>query len=413
MKKVLILTVLLAMLLSAAIVQAQDPVELVIGSWRTEDIEAWDNIIAAYAEVNPDVELSFEPTLNVEYDGVLETALESGTGPDIITCRPFDRSLNLFLRGFMTDISDLDGLENFGDVARSGWISDDGEIYCVPVASVIHGFIYNVDMFNENGWEVPETRDQFMSLLQSIKDEGITPLAISTEHGWTTLTMGFDSNGPNFWNGEEGRQALISGEAQLTDPEFIAAFEFVVSWEPFMPEGHEAITYAETQQLFPLGRAAIFPAGSWEIPIFEANADFEMGAFKPPVGEVGDTCYINDHVDLGIGMNAATEHPEEAMEFLQWLTTSEFAQIYTDNQAGFFSLSDHEVDVSDPLAAAFVGWRQECETTIRHANQFLSRGEISPRDEGWRLFPEMVNGNMSVEEVAAELQSYLSVPGDS
>jgi raffinose/stachyose/melibiose transport system substrate-binding protein len=53
-----------------------------------------------------------------------------------------------------------------------------------------------------------------------------------------------------------------------------------------------------------------------------------MGAFPPPVQAEGDTCYISDHTDIGIGMNAATEHPEEARAFLEWVGSSEFANLY-------------------------------------------------------------------------------------
>ena len=72
-----------------------------------------------------------------------------------------------------------------------------------------------------------------------------------------------------------------------------------------------AQTYPDSQNLFTLGRAAIFPAGSWEISVFRPQiADsFEMGAFPPPVPAAGDTCYISDHTDIGIGMNAAASDP--------------------------------------------------------------------------------------------------------
>jgi raffinose/stachyose/melibiose transport system substrate-binding protein len=305
-------------------------------------------------------------------------------------------------------------LEAFGDVARSGWISNDGRIYCVPMASVMHGFIYNKDMFAENGWETPTTVDEFMALLESIKEAGITPLAIGTKDGWTVWTMGFHSNGPNWRKGEEGRQALIAGEAKLTDPEFIEPLKFVLSWEPYLPEGHEAIGYADTQQLFPFGLAAIFPAGSWEIPIFESTADFEMGVFKPPVPNAGDPCYITDHVDIGMGMNAALEgdKAEAAMTFLKWIAGPEFAQLYTNEQPGFFSLSNHEIQVDDPLAEEFISWRGECETTIRLEAQYLSRGEVSPRLEGWRLLPAAFAGDVTVEAMAEELQGYLWYPSE-
>ena len=71
-------------------------------------------------------------------------------------------------------------------------------------------------------------------------------------------------------------------------------------------DGFEAQTYPDSQNLFTLGRAAIYPTGSWEIGVFNPQVSFTMGAFPPPVPNAGDTCYISDHTDIAIGMNAAT-----------------------------------------------------------------------------------------------------------
>ena len=44
------------------------------------------------------------------------------------------------------------GLEHYSDVAKSAWSTDNKDaIFCVPMASVIHGFIYNKDMFDQVG----------------------------------------------------------------------------------------------------------------------------------------------------------------------------------------------------------------------------------------------------------------------
>ena len=77
--------------------------------------------------------------------------------------------------------------------------------------------------------------------------------------------------------------------------------------------------------LFSLGRAAIYPAGSWDISQFNAQAQFKMGAFPPPVKKAGDTCYISDHVDIALGMNAKSKNAEAAKTFLTWTATPEFA----------------------------------------------------------------------------------------
>ncbi|MCC7451788.1 MAG: extracellular solute-binding protein [Anaerolineae bacterium] len=416
MKRVLAFCLVLVMVALAALpvhpTSAQGTVELVMGSWRTEDIKQWDQILAAFNKQYPNIKVTFQPTLNTEYNTALQAALAAGTGPDLITCRPFDLTLGLFNKGYLTDVTNLAGMEHFNAVARSGWTTDDGKTtYCVPMASVIHGFIYNADMFEKNGWKPPKTMEEFHTLLKAIKDAGVTPLAMGTKDGWTNMTMGFDNIGPNYWDGETGRQALIAGTAKLTEKPFIDVFKELASWKDYLPAGFEAVGYADTQQLFPQGKAAIFPAGSWEIPIFSENAKFKMSAFKPPVVDANaKTCWINDHIDIAVGGNKASKHPKEVETFLQWMTTQEFAEMYTNLQPGFFSLSDYKLTLKDPLAAQFISWRQECKGTIRVLDQFLSRGEVSAGQETWVIMPAMVSGQMTPEQAAEKLQALLWYP---
>lgn len=388
----------------------EEKVTLVIESWRNDDKPIWDDVlIPAFNEHYPNIEVIFSPTIPADYNAALNAKLEGGTAGDIITCRPFDLSLGLYKQGHLASVKDLPGMEHFGDVARSAWITDDGsDVFCVPMGAVIQGFIYNKDIFDELGLSEPETVPEFYDVLDAIKEDGqYTPIAMGVADEWPAGLMGFDTIGESYWHGEEGRLGLINGTKKFTDPEFVRAFEEIAKWKEYMAPGAEAMTYPDSQNMFTLGQAAIFPAGSWEIPIFEAQADFEMGAFKPPLPEGEDTCYVVDHVDIAMGMNANAKHPEEAKLFLQWLTTQEFAQLYTSNLSGFFSLSDHPVTVDDPLAADFLSWRDECETGIRLAYQILSRGDPNLDLEIWRVSTLVINGEMTPEEAAAELQAGL------
>src|SRR3546814_3210594 len=84
-------------------------------------------------------------------------------------------------------------------------------------------------------------------------------------------------------------------------------------------------------------------------------------------------------------MNAATKNPEAAKVFLEWLTTPEFADIYSNQLPGFFSLSKHQVTLDDPTAAEFLSWRGECQSTNRNSYQILSRGEPNLENELWNV----------------------------
>ncbi|WP_018688096.1 ABC transporter substrate-binding protein [Ahrensia kielensis] len=395
---------------SAGLSYAQDAT-LTIESWRNDDLSIWqDKIIPAFEAKHPNIKLKFTPSAPAEYNAVLNSKLEAGSAGDLITCRPFDASLSLFEANHLAPLTDLEGMNNFSDVAKSAWITDDGSTpFCVPMASVIHGFIYNVEAFEDAGVEVPETEAEFFAALDAIKEKGnYIPLAMGTNDQWEAATMGYNNVGPNYWKGEEGRNALIKGEQKLTDEPWIAPFRQLAKWKDYLGDGFEAQTYPDSQNLFTLGRAAVYPAGSWEISGFNTNAQFKMGAFNPPVPNEGDTCYISDHTDIGIGMNANTKHPEAAKAFLNWVGSEEFASLYANSLPGFFPLSKTAVKMEDPLAQEFISWREKCEPTIRSTYQILSRGTPNLENETWNASVSVIKGAETPEEAGKRLQDGLA-----
>ena len=408
MKNIKLTGMTAAVSLVAVAVHAQ---ELTIESWRNDDLKLWqDKIIPAFEAAHPGIKVTFAPSAPAEYNAALNAKLEAGSAGDLITCRPFDASLELYEDGNLADLSSLAGMANFSDVAKSAWQTDDGSAtFCVPMASVIHGFIYNKDVFAELGLEVPTTEAEFFAVLDKIKENGTyIPLSMGLSDQWEAATMGYNNVGPNYWKGEKGRMALIAGDQKLTDEAWVAPYRHLAKWGAYLGDGYEAQTYADSQNLFTLGRAAIYPAGSWEITGFNAQAEFELGAFKPPVMNAGDECYISDHTDIAIGLNAASANAEAAKKFLEWVASEEFATLYANALPGFFSLSNFDVKLADPLAQEFVSWRKDCHSTIRSTYQILSRGEPNLENETWNASVKAIKGEETAEQVSEMLQKGLS-----
>ena len=398
-----------SMLATAGIAAAQDKT-LTIESWRNDDLAIWqEKLIPAFEKANPGIKVVFSPSAPTEYNAALNAKLDAGSAGDLITCRPFDASLELYNKGHLADLTSLAGMENFSDVAKSAWQTDDAKAtFCVPMASVIHCFIYNKDAFDKLGIAVPATEAEFFAALDKIKADGTyIPLAMGTKDLWEAATMGYQNIGPNYWKGEEGRLALIKGTQKLTDPQWVEPYAALAKWKDYLGDGFEAQSYPDSQNLFTLGRAAIYPAGSWEISGFNTQAQFKMGAFAPPVKNAGDTCYISDHTDIAIGMNAKSPNADAAKTFLTWVASPEFATIYANALPGFFSLSSTPVKMEDPLAQEFVSWRDKCKSTIRSTYQILSRGTPNLENETWVESANVINGTDTPDVAAKKLQDGL------
>jgi raffinose/stachyose/melibiose transport system substrate-binding protein len=138
----------------------------------------WDTVlIPAFEAKHPSIKVTFAPSTSfLLYYTELPERLVNGTACDLITARPFDVSLELFDKQYLEDLSDSPVLDNFSDVAKTAWQTDDGsKTFAIPLASVITGFIYNKDAFDALSIEAtPNTQDEFYSALDKFKEDGTT-----------------------------------------------------------------------------------------------------------------------------------------------------------------------------------------------------------------------------------------------
>lgn len=382
--------------------------QLVIESWRVDDKTLWETVlIPAFQKKHPGIEVKFSPTAPTEYDSSLTARLTGGTAGDLITCRPFDVSLSLYKKGFLDKVDGKPGMENFTPGSLVAWQTDDGkDTFCMPMASVIHGFLYNKKIFKKLNLQPPRTEAEFFAVLDAVKKDGsVAPLALGTADQWEANQIVFTNLGPNHWRGEEGRKALIEGKARFTDAPYVTAFEQVARLGTYLSKGASSQTYGDSQNQFALGRAAIYPTGSWDIAYFNQTKELELGAFAPPVRKAGDKCFISDHMDIGLGINKKAKNKDDALKFLAWVGSQEFADLYTNKVTGFFSLSTHLIAVRDPLAKQMVEWRAQCGSTIRLNSQVLNRGTPSMENELWNVNAQLLNGKMTPKDAAARIQA--------
>ena len=396
---------LLALLLASGTAQAGT---LTIESWRVDDKTLWETVlIPAFQKKHPGIEVKFSPTAPTEYDSTLNARLSGGTAGDLLACRPFDVSLALYKRGQLEKLDGKAGMENFPASAKVAWQTDDGkDTFCMPIASVMHGFLYNKKIFRELKLQPPATEEEFFKVLETVKKSGkYAPLALGTADQWEANQVVFTSIGANYWKGEDGRKALIAGKAKFTDPQFVGAWEYEARLGSYLSKGASAQTYGDSQNQFALGKAAIYPSGSWDIAYFKQDPELELGAFNPPVRKAGDKCYISDHTDIGMSVNKKSKNKEDAYKFLAWLGSQEFADIFTNKVTGFFSLSNHLISIKDPVAKQMNGWRTSCASTIRLNAQILNRGEPSMENELWNVNAQVLNGKLAPKDAARQIQA--------
>ena len=412
MKKVLLLSFVLVLVMGMVIpAQAQDEtVTLVMGSWRVDDVAQMETVLAAFNEAHPNIEVVFDPTNPPDYNATLQSQFETGTAPDLMYLRSFATGRGLWDQGFIADITDLPGLKDaFSPEAQSVWGTEDGVSYGVPFIAVSHGIYYNMDLFAELGLEVPQTWEELLVVAQALEDAGYDAFANASGDPWTIAEIVFMNIAPTFIGGYEGRMAYLNGERCFNDEHAVAAFQAVADLGPFVPEDQAALTYYDSQQIFLLGEAGMWFGGSWDIPFFESEEpDFEWSVFAVPAPEGQEMGYVTFHLDAGMGMNANTEHPDEARLFLEWMTTSEFATLFGNQLPGFFPLHLDAPTLENVHADAFLKLNEGRGLDVRWAWEKL----LDAEPNGYTLMQDnaiaVLAGEISAQEAADNLQNGLA-----
>jgi len=389
---------------------AVEEVTLTMGSWRSDDVDQMNRILGAFHAEHPNITVKFDPSNPKEYNVSLRTQLEGGTAPDLFYLRSFSISRQLYEEGFLETLEDVPNLEaNFTDAARSPWATDDGVPYGVPFIAVSHGIYYNQAIFTELGLEIPTTWEELLTTAQAIQDAGYEPFANASKDEWTIAQIVFMNLAPTFIGGREGRLAYLSGERCFNDEHAVAAFQAVADLAPYFPEGQEALSYYDSQQLFLMGEAAMWLGGSWDIPVFEQEEpDFDWSIFAIPAPEGQTEEYVSFHLDAGMGLNATSEHKEEAKIFLDWLASDELPPLLASELPGFFPIQTKAPTIDNEHANTFLALNEGRGPDVRWAWPVLLDGD----PDGYILMLNgavgIINGTTTPQEAADALQEGLA-----
>ena len=389
-------------------VWAKDKIELTFTSWRTDDTEAMARVLDVYNKKHPDVNVTFTPIFTTEYDAHLMSSLQTGTGADIIFLKSFGPGKVVYDGGFLHLLNkDIPSLETFPESARKAWSTEDGQIYGVPAFGVTHGVYYYKDTFKKYGIKEPETWDEFIRTCKILKDNKETVFAQGAMDEWTLYEVVYSGLGANFYGGEKNRKLLIEGKMKLTDEPFVNAFKRIDELQPYLPRGYQGIDYVSMQQMFVSGRATMFIGGSWAIGMFRDMCKREIGWFPPPVEKKGDKLAYCFHVDAGIGVNKDSKHLDQALEFVKWTATPEYAQLIMTEVPGFYAYTPGNFELKDELAKKMIDTAQNADLTIRTTWEKLSDQAPAGNMLMNEALIKMLTDQLTAEQAAAYVQKGL------
>ena len=161
--------------------------EIELFSSKAENQELLQSMIDDYNKSQDE----FQITLNAPADAetVLKTRLAKGDIPDILAFNYSNVTREILQDGFWVDMNE-DPLadycyDEYKNLIKADNKDDTDALYGIPYAANAGGVIYNVDKFKEAGLEIPQTWDEFISVVKSLKEKGETPLLFPFKDIWT------------------------------------------------------------------------------------------------------------------------------------------------------------------------------------------------------------------------------------
>src|SRR5699024_10728600 len=406
MKNAVVFISVLFMFLSIAIVGCSSEssdnsskTTLKMYSWRTQDKDNYKEIIDAFEDKYPDIKIKFEPFKATEYDQIVTNALASGSGPDIIQMRPTDKSIQD--NGDLVSIDDMEGLENIPDEFKEAAMDSEGEVFGVPL-TVNNGVIfYNKEIFEEYNLDPPETVDELIKVSEELKENDVTPIAQSGKEGYL-LAMLHGIIGPSIYGGNDFVDSLLAGDTDFSDDSFVESIQTIKDLEDFFPDNFVGISDDDAKSLFFTGESAMYINGDYRLEEFkDSNPDLDIGIVPGLAAKKGEEPMITTWVDGSYGVVEDSEHKDEAKKFMEFMTTEEFGQIFTDEFQRVSAVDG--VEPEDPQVKEVAEVNDDNPTPYLILQHF-SNGEPTTKETFENTLQGMFVGETSLDNVIEETQ---------
>ena len=316
--------------------------ELELFSSKAENKDVLQQLVDKFNETHEDVTIKI--TAPADAGTVLKTRMAKNDMPDIVMMGGDNNYTEVESAGMLVDLSDQDYISNIQDsyMQMVYDVNKDKEekAYGVPYATNASGVIYNVDKFEELGLEIPKTWDEFIDVLDQIKDAGEQPLLMTYKDAWTSLcpwnSMAPDLQPEGFTDDrKEGKTTFVGTHEEIVE-KYLTLLDY--AQDDFM-----GLTYDDGNKAFANGDSVMIINGNWAINQYKsANADLNVNMFALPASNDESKNYVTSGVDVLLGVCKDSANEDMAKEFVSFMMEPENAQTNIDDQFAFSAIKGVE-----------------------------------------------------------------------
>ncbi len=334
---------------------------------------------------NPDIIIDTTIVPFNEVDTVLNSASIGGTVPDIFFqwTHQIDRwaedEVTLDLTPYLDD-EWVDGFRNGEQLLEMGKFA--GEYHNIPFRATGFLVIYNKTFFDEHGYTVPNNVQEFENIMQQIANQGLVPLSVYGSIGGThsqivdvynryrDIQYGM-VNDPNYRTARllpDAEYSQSEGFTDIYDQSSIKILEKVKGYRDlgYVPQAVNGMGREDAMNRFIDEQSPMILANNNELSILTQGLpdDVEVGAFAIPGPEGVEETYVFGGLD-GFSVSRTTRYPDEAVKFLQYLTSIDVQQYFSDEEKSIMVHDD--VVYNDPM-----------QSIIANEMQYIGRFMLNP-----------------------------------
>lgn len=377
-------------------------------SQSPEGMALVESVGQQFSDIHPNVTIEFSVYTFEDMNRTLRLALDGGAGPDIANTTSGLVGTDAYARaGHLVDLTDTaverGWVENYGQdlLTFANLFAPDQRTFGIPTFSSTVGVYYNSEIFEEYGLSVPATFEEFENILATLKDNGITPMSVGALDGWPLGHYWEQLVHANVHIDELTKVFTLNPEGDYTAPEFLAATEKLVEWaeKGYFQDNFMASSFADANNLFITGQAAMNIGGTWMMHDFSSQPEFTARFFALPRMNMDIPWHAGGNSPENNWMvSKYSDHVDWAIEFVDYILSEETAQLFWSHG----ELTNFKFDVMPEPVTVLHG---EIGQTFQIAGPGYYLGVTGELLQGqMSMVQELAMGNISPEAALAEYQ---------
>ncbi|MGO3084459.1 ABC transporter substrate-binding protein [Ancrocorticia populi] len=337
---------------------------------KREAIPYMREVIADYEASQDDVRVVLD-TSGVD---PVSASFVRGNPPDLMMAN-YNMEVSRFVeRCTVSDLSDLDAASQYNPDLQpllDQYGVCEGQTSAIPYSIMAAGIIYNKDIFEEYGLEVPETWDELIEVCEALQAEGITPIYLTgaSADNWTIgqgpfdYAVGGSIDVLQFFEDLEAEGTDVGADSKVSfQKDFAEPVEKMrLLADEYSNQDSLNRSYGDGNTAFANGEAAMYMQGPWAFSeIAKTDPDLNLGTFPLPMTNDPADLKVRVNVDLALMIPNEAANPEAAKDFLEFLYQPDVIAAYNESQLGINPTIDGE-QTDDPRVQGALAYYNEAQ----------------------------------------------------